>query len=230
LYLSSFNITRQYLAVSLTLLAACLIDERKILNATIVMLLAIGIHNTALIMLPIIQLLRVKITPKIAFITVLGCILYFIIADPLMKYFIKIFIQIFPRYQEYLGRSEYSVFDIGRGDNIYLKLFYICFVVVAYYIFIKNRKTLDPLPDEVSKLLLIVSIGLVLGMSNAANLALGRFFKYFEIYMCCFIPNMIEYFGKRKFVIYYWCYLLLWIPYLICLSRNLSGVVPYSLI
>lgn len=230
LYLSSFNITRQYIAVSLTLLAACLIDKRKILNATIVMLLAIGIHNTALIMLPIIPLLRVKFTPKIALINVFSCILFFITADPLIRYIIKIFAQIFPRYQMYLGKSELSVFDIGKGDNIYLKLFYLCFIVVAYCILIKNRKTVDPLPEEVSKLLLIVSIGLIIGMSNAANLALSRFFKYFEVYLCCFIPNIIELFGKKKFLIYYWCYILLWFPYLICLSRNFDGVVPYSLI
>jgi len=230
LYLSSFNMTRQYLAISLILLTTCLIDDNKILKAIIVYVLAVGIHNTAFIMLPIILLIRLKITPNRAISFAVSFIIFSLCADLLFEPFIKIFTQIFPQYQWYLGGYNPLVFDSGRGDNFYLKIFYLFFIIIAYYMVVKNRNNLHPIPNEVSKLLLIVSIGLVLGLSDAANLTLGRFFKYFEVYLCCFIPNVIELFGKKKLLIYYWCYILLWFPYLICLSRNLAGVVPYSLI
>lgn len=226
-YLSSFNITRQYLAISLVLLAACLVIRRKEKCALLAILLAIGIHNLAFIICPFLIFLYIKITQKRAALFLIcgagGAILFRLVFER----YILLFIRIFPRYAMYLGSSRHNVFkEIGRGNNLYLRLFYLAILIVPFCWIIFN-KTGAILPKKLEKILAIAFIGCVMGACNSSNLALSRVACFFELFMCCVIPNTIELFGRWKKILYFICYFLLIIPYGICLNRNLSGVVPY---
>lgn len=232
-YATAFNIMRQYIAMSIVMLAFCLAKEKKKVAPVGLLLLAIGIHNTAAVCFPFLWLFMYDfhLTRKglvwITSISLVGGVLLNILFDPL----IRLFSYIFPRYGMYInGLASHSVYDQNRGDNIYLTIFYLGIIFLSVLVIWKQTKNGKSVSGEVSKMFIFSLIGVVLGLAMARNEALSRVRTYFTIFMCCLIPQTVRNSGNaRARVLYYFAlYLVLLFPYAICLSRNLSGVVPYQ--
>ena len=118
--------------------------------------------------------------------------------------------------------------DEGKGDNIVLTIYYLLFVLLAVIIVskdLKKKKVLDA--TSVTKLLPLAVTGVALGIIMASNLALGRIRVYFLVSLCCLIPNTLNRL-KQKPIFIMICYAVMLLPYAICLSRNISGIVPYT--
>lgn len=226
-YPTSFNITRQYTAMSLVLLAFCLMDGGKTVKAVVLSLLAIGIHNTAVVALPFLFLMKIRITKRVLMTILIGGLSAIVVVRFLFDPLVSLFSRLFPRYAMYLGGIKFTVWDTGRGDNIFLILYYAIFAAAATIILWINLSNSQQVPEELERLYLCICVGVVFGLAMAGNLALTRVREYFLIMMCCFIPNTIRYFKKRRFLISMGNCLLLWLPYYICMSRNFSLVVPY---
>lgn len=232
-FAATFNINRQYMALSLFLLALCFIQGKKRVRAYLTFLIAVGVHNTAFLCIPFLVLfssgfsanrrkLKICLTVAAAGYVSIGYLFY-----PLAS----LFADLFPRYAGYLGETVlHPVTETGRGDNIYLSLFYLVIVCLTTVIIWKGTKNNQHISSELSILYILSLTGVVLGLGMASNLALSRVRIYFEISMCCLIPYAMRYSGNLRIrtVNYLGLFLMLLIPYAICLHRNLGGVVPYQ--
>lgn len=232
-YCTSFNTERQYVAMSLAMLAVCMVYKKKKIAALCLMLMAIGIHNTAAVFLPIVLLFmfEIHITRKRLIRIILIAIVSGIFLGLLFEPLIYLFTRIFPRYARYVnGLAIHSVHEQSRGDNIYLTLLFLAVLVLSTVIIWVNTKNGGQVSDKLSKMYIMGLIGVVLGIAMARNIALARVRAYFTLSMCCLIPQALRYSGNARVrVLYYFAtYLILLVPYFICLSRNMSGVVPYQ--
>lgn len=227
-YFSSFNITRQYVAVSIILVAACAVDDKKIYWAIVLCALATGIHNLAIVFCPFLFLLKSKINKTTILTIGLGCIIFAIVFSSLFDPVVNMFAKVFPRYSMYLEGGRHRVTDTSQGRNILLTLFYFAFIIFDFfYILVKPSKTTENY-EHMKKILMISLIGATLGLVAANNLAISRVRTFFEIFMICLIPNTIKLFGRYKNIFYILCVLILMVPLTVRLSDNLSGVVPYK--
>ena len=227
-YLRSFNISRQYLSCALMLIAACKVDNKKIIPAIILSLLATGIHNLAIIFFPFLFLVHMKIRKEKILLISLGCIIFSLAFSYIFPIVVNSFAKVFTRYQVYLGGGRHTFTDTGQGRNILLTIFYAAFLVLdILFIFINDSSAMGT-RKKLEKILVISMIGIVLGLAAAQNLAVARMRIYFSIYLVCLLPNTIELFKKYKMPIYILCVLILLIPFYIQLSDNISGVVPYK--
>ncbi len=227
-YLRSFNISRQYLSCALMLVAVCKVDDKKIMPAIILSLLATGIHNLAIVFFPFLFLVNMKIKKeKILFIS-LGCIVFSLAFSYVFPIVVNSFAKVFTRYQVYLGSGRHIFTDTGQGRNILLTIFYAAFLVLDILFIFINDSSVMSTKKKLIKILVISMIGIVLGLAAAQNLAVARMRIYFSIYVICLLPNTIELFNKYKMPVYILCALILLIPFYIQLSDNISGVVPYK--
>lgn len=228
-YLRSFNISRQYLSCALMLIAACKVDNRKLLPAIILSLLATGIHNLAIIFFPFLFLMHMKIKKEKILLISLACVIFTLAFSYIFPLVVNSFAKVFTRYQVYLGGGRHAFTDTGQGRNIILTIFYAVFLILdILFIFINDSSVMSG-KKKLEKILIISMIGIVLGLAASQNLAVGRMRIYFSIYVICLLPNTIELFNKYKMPVYILSALILLVPFYIQLSDNISGVVPYKL-
>lgn len=242
-YFTSFNISRQYMATSLVLLAACLVKNDRRVLAIILAAAAVGVHNTALVFVPSLLITEKNVTLKKINLTAVVSICFAVAFNVLFWPLVRLFVRLFPRYGGYVTTSGFtSVTQEGQGRNIYLTLFYLFFVVCAVFI-INRRRNLRfytgqemqitrVLFDEerykkLAYVLLPVMVAVSLGLAAASNLAIGRFKEYYSIYIICLIPGVIEVFKREKIIIYP---VLAIVTLSLCvwmLLKNYSWVMPY---
>ena len=229
-YCASFNITRQYLALALILLSICALDKGRKRAAAFIFLVATGIHITSLITLPFLCLFNMKLTKKRLTVFLCGTAFATLGARFFLPILMKLFASFFPVYYDsYMtGYASHQVLtESGRGANIYLTVFYLAFVVYAAIVLRRQLYRQPYVSNRITQFFPFCLVAIVVGLGFAENLALNRAALYFRIAMCCMIPNAISYIGEGRTVVKICVYAITLVPYFICLSRNLSIVVPY---
>ena len=232
-YLTSWNISRQFLAVALTLLALCFRKEKKYVPCLVFFLLAVGFHSLTAVAVPLLLMDREHITPKkfAAYMVVASAGV--LVVSVGISQAASLFARWFPRYQMYLGGGRHTYTDQSRGAVVFLALFY--FLVVAMSVLIQNNKLKKIRLDSKERshlcyLIIAVTAGALMGMLNGTAEAMSRVLQFYQIHVICLIPNT---FGKLRrytffYVVYYGLLLILLVPFTIRLLRNHSGVVPYA--
>jgi hypothetical protein len=140
-YFLSFNLARQSLALSMMLFSILLISQKKLIRGLIFVILAIGIHNTSIVLLPILFFMRNALEKKMfrkltAIIAILAVFL-----GPIMNFIVELFIRYFPRYGMYLTSSMQANYGSGssEGRNIYLTLFNFS-ILTLYFLLVNVNK------------------------------------------------------------------------------------------
>ncbi|NCB92490.1 MAG: EpsG family protein [Clostridia bacterium] len=231
-YLHTYNLSRQFLAIALILLALCFRCRKRYILCGFLFLLAVGIHSTAIFALPLLVINRERITVKKMAIYMMAFTVLSILLTVGFSRVVSVFALIFPRYQFYLQGGEFSIYNQSSGAVVLLALFYLLVAAMAVVIQsnILNGIDLEFMDQSRMRYLIIaVTVGGMMGILSGSNQAMTRMLYFYQIHTICLIPNA---FGKLQqyrfyYPLYYGLLLLLLVPFTICLLRNFGYVVPY---
>ncbi|MEL4107004.1 EpsG family protein [Oscillospiraceae bacterium WX1] len=227
----SMNGTRQYVALSLLLLAACVLRRKKFVMGLLLASLAVGVHNTALIFVPFLLATPDNVSKKTLRIFVAASVILVIFFSVIFEEALGLFCRLFPRYLVYVNNAiGRSVFDAGQGRNILLTVFYAVIVAVGLLIESRPDGTFGLSAADRQKLrylLLPCLISVAVGLAAAQYINILRLREYFTIYFICLIPSIIQCFKKDKVILNITAQLTLLIPCVVQLIEKKSGVVPY---
>lgn len=188
----SMNITREMLAVSISVVAFMLINEKKIIRFIIVCTVSYFIHKTAIFQLLLLPFLLIKKEYIMNIITI--CIVLIILI-----FFNKVtstFVLIVDKY-DYLLDSKYM--DTSGGIAKYINLIFIFLILVWFNIYKKQLKRDTDLScgiididfkEKVLKIYLMVAlifsfVGLKFGLADRCAL-------YFTLPVVILLPNMLK--------------------------------------
>ncbi len=231
-YLHTYNISRQFLAIALFLLALCLRNKRKYILCAVCFLLALGIHSLTAIALPLLIINRERITTKkfaVLMVATASAVLVFSVG---LSQVVNHFAALFPRYNVYLGGGRHTYTDESSGSIVFLALFYLLVAIMALILqsnLIKGVHIKDEERSRLRWLIIVVTAGALMGIFSGKLEAMARVLYFYQIHAICLIPNA---FGKfRRDRAYYPAYfilmLILLVPFTICLTKNFGEVVPY---
>lgn len=220
-YFDSFNIQRQMLAVSVSMLIPLYLLKGKRIRALLAFLIAMGIHNTVMITAFDFLIYKAKKSKKnLILINILAIIFTFFTNS-----FVGLLTKISSHYEMYTGNYTYA----ANGGTLLLGLFVLAFVLVVS--FTNNHVYLDESSSTVMYLSCIAAILYIIG----ARLALMmRMADYFGIFIPLFLPQAIriiaQRFNNQRFAKFWLCALIMLAGFLIFhykLSRNIDEIIPY---
>ena len=181
----SFNILRQYLAMSIILFSLKYIIERDFLKFLICLIFAVSIHKTAAIFIVLYSLYKIRINS----IYIILLSFFAIIIGFTSKYIIK-FVLSGTSYSKFLGEIG-SGLGKGSGEGMLIVLL---LVFLGMLFFNKNLKKLDPNTNLWFHMIIVAIFFNIL----ALNLGVfERVMRFFTIAMIIVIPNIL-YFIKQK--------------------------------
>lgn len=215
-YFHSFNGMRQYVAISIVFYAYSYLAKGNKKKYISVVCIASLFHFTALLMLPLLYIDKVKISPFVVYIAVVFSFIIGIKYSDLMTGIIP-----YLTYISVLNEGVTGYLDNYGGERSFASNFIINSVFLVTYYFSKDKRN-----TWLILYLLFILGNNLLGAGGFAN----RIFWYFQIAMLIIIPNTIKNI-KRPFLSF--CYYLIILIYsfgiyYISLSLNASEVVPYS--
>jgi len=225
-YFNSFNMQRQMLAVTISMMATYfwVLNNRK--KSIICFLFAIGIHNTAILSLINIIVNKFKAKYSNIYKTLIVCLLLVPISGKL----INLFSELFPHYEMY--NNEFSNVEYGtNGGTAILGLLLLLFIIVTPLV---NTDFLD---DHVNVVLMYLTcIGSYMYILGFGSQLIIRLADYFTIYCTIFLPKSIETislkFKEQKLVQYFLLFMILVIGLILMyykLSKNMGEIIPYQI-
>lgn len=223
-YFDSFNMQRQMLAVSLAMYSVCLFIEKKNWKSFIFLLLAIGIHSTALLALINFLLVKIKKNGK-SLLMMMG------LSMVLLVYYDKI-IQIFSRFFSHYDMYENSMNNeaLSAGGGVFiLGAFFILIALICFMLVKTNENNLF------SFTLFSTVIGSLFYLVGSSSQLIIRIANYILIFTPVFIPVAIQKISNRfveKLAVKLFFIFIVMVAGLVImyykLSNNFSGVIPYS--
>lgn len=225
---ASMNGTRQFMAIVLVLNALYYLAENfKSVKGWVLLILAIGIHSTAIFsfiaILGIVLANKLKENKLIFITSVIVSGLVSVGFSRVLPYVIRLI----PRYAMYTnGISEYNILvNSGGGRIILLYLFLLAITILWVFSSRKGNVENDAFN---SRMLPAVVFGSVFGIFNAKNELMNRMLWFYISIFVTFIPSTIKkYRGNTRRVIEYGILIGLYIYSFISLAENQNGVVPY---
>lgn len=204
------------------MISICFLNRKKWLLSLLFIILATGIHSTAIIML-IAFLIKILKKSKTNFAVV--CIMSAIFALSINKLSF-IFFKLFPHYEMYDTTNLVN----SRGGSFFLGLFIFIVLVLGVY-------TTNVLSDDMASFLVfLTSIGSIFYMVGMQSQIIIRVADYFLIYATVVIP-IVNYKLSKRFLQSRLVYVLLSSIVMISgivlliykLSKNYGEIIPYSL-
>lgn len=225
-YFSSFNITRQYLSMAIVFYGvSSLIYENSNKKFFLSYIASIGIHNTSVFVIIIYLLNKLKWKRNYVLVIVMSIFLI----GRLKNQALNIFSILFPHYSLYVGDT--SVPTVSEGSRIYLYLYLSSIFFIGLFIESNVQIYLKE-----KTLIYISSIGLSIGLFFSKDILFGRVEMFFSLFLIVILPIIINKisrkFGKDNLMsaifIQIIIYSILIVPFIVQLSRGISGVVPYT--
>lgn len=224
-YFNAFNIQRQMLAVSISLIATYLCIKNRWLWGLLLFLIAVGIHSTAIICFINIVILKLKKSKKTLIIAVLLSGIFIFASGSLLNKFASIF----GHYEMYLNTFNSNALS-SKGGTIILGLFIMIFVVITPLL------SPDILKNKIfSNILFFSGIGAMIYIAGYKLQLLIRMADYFAIYSAVLLPFSVEQiitkFSNRntaKAILTSTIMIAGFILLYYKLSKNMGDIIPYS--
>lgn len=143
----------------------------------------------------------------------------------------NLMIRYFPHYSSYVEGNKITQYGFGQGKNrsVIIMLLYFVFEIVLIYIFLSKKYKINNLKLHYSYIL-INFVGLIIGFMSLKSIMFSRIAWYFSIFSIIYIPYVFGFFkGKQKYVAKVLYVFLMIVPYLVQLSSNINGVLPYRI-
>lgn len=227
-FFQCFNISRQYLALSIILLSFSLVYSGKIKLGIIFAFIACGMHITAIVALPLLPLFHYKkISHRKLFILLTTMFILSICSRFLINYLLSVLLLFYPSYKMYIfDTNTISFGSEGQGRFIWLLLFYFLVLILSIVLSltIKNKK----LVDKIKLFSIPVAASIFVGLMGIKNPLFARISVYFSVFLICLIPACIKAFVTKSRIIFYEVFLVvLVVPFYLTILFNHGDVLPY---
>ena len=232
-YFNSMNITRQFISMSLIVLAITFLFKSKTILFWILFIMAVLVHNVAIISLPLIFLYKINWNNKKTSVF----LLFIVITSISYNRLISIFLKLFPQYNLYTQSSSgvETLSSQSNGGLLYVYLLYLLFAIIGFIYIMNMHYSVDKIFIFLDVCVLFSSI---LGITLVHNILINRVLMYYLIFVIFFIPLLIEKISIKlnlnylnanlfSFILKVGVFLITMIPMSIQLYRNISGVNPY---
>lgn len=185
IWLSSFNITRQCVAVAIFFYASYFIKEKKLFKYLIYILIASGFHISALILLPLYWLFSkpIGIERYLVYLT----LAYGIVISNIGPKLLNLIVVYFPMYKRYV--SSQQIFN--KNTNIFsivVLIQVVCSIVILYL----YKKNVEDNYIKEANFYLIGNIFNILAMSSYLYNRIGIYFVVFQIFFLPYIVSKIK--------------------------------------
>lgn len=216
-YLNCFNIFRQYIAIMIVVNALPLLIKKKTLKYALICILAMSIHNTAVMALLLLPLSKMEFDKKsVAIYTVIMFFTIFLAPLAMNK-----FAELFPHYQMYF-ENQYMNYS-GYGLIILIMIY--CFI--SFMAIISRNKTYkDEEKRKFMLLLMINNLAIIANIMSYKYFILYRVSLYYSIYLIIFIPMVFDRFNKNL-LIYVMFFIIMLVPFTSKLISNDGQIIPY---
>ncbi|MDK0613773.1 EpsG family protein [Clostridium perfringens] len=220
-YYSSLNLVRQWIAVSIILYSYKYIFQKNLKRYLIAVLIAILIHNTAIVAIPLYFLINLdikKFTSKIIILSIVSLTIFSRSLLNLIFYILSKF-----------DIGDYYKYELSNqiNQNAGSAYFIIAIVVLSLY-FITNKKNIQNGIYNKFELNLLISIA-IFSFLGSKSMIFGRVQMYITPYIVFIIPQMISNLDKRNRIFFYYILIFFGVLYM---SRSLlingGQVVPYN--
>ena len=172
----SLGIFRQMIALSITLLGVKYIFEQKFGKFLLTVAIAMTFHTTAIIVLPLYWIYRLKLENKMKWIFAVEAVCL-VCARPLVLFAVRLF----PKYANYVSGR----FDVQGGS--YVMLILLNAILIAGCLVEKRKENQDNIVLRMSVNATIMAILLqIVGYSMGI---FGRIVPYYSIYLVILIPT-----------------------------------------
>lgn len=213
------NIMRQGLAVALIFLSYKFIIDRKLVKFILIIILASGVHISALVMLPMYFVInRKKELNKL----VIGSMAFVLAIFSLSPSGFFIIISKIPGFDRYSFYAAYSGDVNNRIFILNLMIFIIIFILRKYLL---NK-------NQYNKFLLVfLGFGLLIGASGFTSPFIKRIGVYFDVFQIVLITELSSIFSSKiQSLIIRYSVCLMGILYFIISSYvlGLAQILPYS--
>ncbi|MBS1014260.1 EpsG family protein [Levilactobacillus brevis] len=228
-YATSFNISRQFIAMGLVLVAISFALDKKVMPWFILTVLATLFHATAIVAFPVYWLTKVhwdaKKTLSIFPITIFASFIFDAISN--------IFVRFFPHYEMYITGTQFNIADQGQGRVVLVKVF-ILFILLGLLLLYQKRYGL--ISERHHNIIALTTVGLSIGIVFYNNILLNRVELFYSILSIVFIPIAIDYISLKfkekdtvRLMLTIGILLITLVPYYIQVSGNYSGILPYTM-
>lgn len=199
----TMNVTRQYIALGFIFLAFINIIDKNKRRALVFMALAISMHYSAILFLPIMIFSFEKINLTKRRLVVMGFGMILII--PLFSALLDLIVSLFPQYNRFLGSERYSMTsEISTQMILYMAVIMVCIVIGM-----KIQHNAENPEDSSEKLLVkedtqyylfvFLFIGYVVSYVVSTKMLMAyRMVYYFQASQVIVIPNMINRLSNTK--------------------------------
>lgn len=219
----SMNGARQSIAIILGAFSLSCIWKQQKLAAVLLLISAIGIHNTAILLTPFLALLFIHSIPRRrAFLCLYGLML--VAFTPLMH----LFISVFTDYAFYITGG--SAFEVGQNRKILLTVFYACVLCIGISIYYRTKRN-NSGPENLQWEILLSCLfnAVIIGILALRSILFTRLEYYFSFTMILFIPLILSKFKqKNRLWINFAVYLLLAMPGIVQFMSNAGEILPYT--
>lgn len=215
-YTSSFNGYRQYLSISILLLAFLLFQNRKYFVSILLALISILMHSASLIPLIIYLLIfrfkKFEIKPLFV---LLISILCFVFYNQIFNYFIFLS-------DAYSGYATYDSIP-GIGTYLTVTFYYLMYLLLL----VPNRNKFD----EKTKIYFnLASIGVCIMSLQLHNWLFNRIVEMFTIFMPIVLSEYYDHINEKNNKIVSLLFHTIAFVYFIIFINSFGGVVPYTTI
>ncbi|TNL00710.1 EpsG family protein [Fructilactobacillus sanfranciscensis] len=234
-YATSFNISRQFIAMGLVLVAISFALDKKVMPWFILTVLATLFHATAIVAFPVYWLTKVHWDAK----KTLGIFPITIFASFIFDAILNIFVRFFPHYEMYITGTQFNIAGQGQGRVVLVKVF-ILFILLGLLLLYQKRYGL--ISERHHNIIALTTVGLSIGIVFYNNILLNRVELFYSILSIVFIPIAIDYISLKfkekdtvrlmlamRLMLTIGILLITLVPYYIQVSGNYSGILPYTM-
>ena len=194
IYMNSFNLMRQMLALSIGIQCYTFLKKNKCIKSFFVILLSMMFHKTAIILFIFYILFFIKDSKKLIryiFYGICFLIVFF-------QYFVDIFCLFFPKYINYFYNNYYN---LSINGQLILYIFEISLCFLVYFRGIKYKE----IGIQTASIILYLFFE-ILGFKIVA---FSRVALYFRSFLILFFPSFLNYLKKNAHIFYLFIMLLL---------------------
>lgn len=223
LYFLPYNTVRQGIACSLCFLAFSYIYDKQYIKFFFIMLIAIAIHSSAMLFIPIVLLSNRDFHSKEIYIGVFILLIVFLGLGTFWNYIIK-FLNLIG--QSKMASDYKDALSEGNGIS-YLRVVVIFIPIILSYIYynaIKSQNESNKI-DFIINLSLFGAIFMLFGLKFAI---LARTSQYFEIYIVLLYPYILNVFSKEEKRLLTFTIVIVYFLYMSVLLNSGGNLVPYQ--
>lgn len=194
IYMSSFNLMRQMLAIAIGIHSYTLLKNNRYMKAFFIILCAMMFHKSAVVLFIFYLLFLIKDYKKLIKYLILG-IFVFIIC---FQNFVDIFCGIFPKYTNYFYNNYYNLSANGQ------LILYLFEIAICFFIYIKGIKE-----KEVGIQVSLIILYLFFEFLGFKIVAFSRIALYFRGFLILLFPNFLSYLKRNMYMFYIFVVLIL---------------------